>query len=133
VDIGVPIGTPVYAAADGTVFHVDNNDRGTSRWRKYQYGKYIMIDHDDNLTTLYGHLSRQVVTAGEKVTKGELIGYSGETGYADGPHVHFGLYWTPSIQLKTIYPAAGLVPVGVTIDPMAYLPQGVATIQRGAY
>lgn len=133
VDIGIPIGTPVYAAADGTVFHVDNNDRGTSRWRKYQFGKYIMVSHADNLTTMYAHLSRQLVTEGEKVTKGELIGYSGETGYADGPHIHFGLYWTPSIELKSIYPAAGLVPVGVTIDPMNYLPQGVATIQRGAY
>ncbi len=133
VDMGVPIGTPVYAAADGTVFRVDDNDRGTSRWRKYQYGEYIMINHKDNLTTLYAHLSRSLVTDGEKVTQGELIGYSGETGYADGPHVHFGLYWTPSIQLKTIYPAAGLVPVGVTIDPMIYLPQGVAAIQPGAY
>ena len=133
VDLGVPIGTPVYAAADGTVFQVDNNDRGTSRWKKYQFGKYIMIDHADNLTTLYAHLSRQVVKEGETVKKGQLIGYSGATGYADGPHVHFGLYWTPSIELKTIYPAAGLVPVGVTVDPMEYLPRSVATIQRGAY
>ncbi len=133
VDIGVPIGTPVYAAADGTVFRVDNNDRGTSRWKKYQYGKYIMIDHADNLTTLYAHLSRQVVKAGDTVKKGQLIGYSGETGYAEGGHVHFGLYWTPSIELKAIAPAAGLVPVGVTIDPMSYLMRDVATIQRGAY
>ena len=133
VDLGVPIGTPVYAAADGTVFQVNNNDQGTSRWKKYQFGKYIMVNHADNLTTLYAHLSRQIVAEGEQVKKGQLVGYSGATGYADGPHVHFGLYWTPSIELKKIPPAAGLVPIGVTVSPMDYLLKSVAIIQRGAY
>ncbi len=122
VDIGVPIGTPVYAAADGVVLRVDNNDKGTAKWRHYLYGKYIVISHSNNLATLYGHLSRQVVKAGDIIKRGQLIGYSGETGYAFGPHVHFGVFWEPELKFISVPPANGLVPVGVTIDPMVYLP-----------
>ena len=119
LDIGVPIGTPVFAAEDGKVWAVDDNDR--SRTRKYQYGKYIVIRHDNNFATLYAHLSRWVVSEGQVVKRGDLIGYSGSTGYATGPHLHFGLYWAPSITYKAVPPAAGLVPVGVIINPEDYL------------
>ena len=119
LDIGVPVGMPVFAADDGIVIIADNNDQ--SRWAKYQYGKYILIRHNNNLATLYAHLSRQLVGQGVSVKRGEVIGYSGATGYATGPHLHFGVYWGPSILLKRIPPAAGQVPVGVVIDPEGYL------------
>lgn len=119
LDLGASIGTPVFAADDGVVIGADNND--VSRWRKYQYGKYVMIKHANDLATLYAHLSRQVVSTGMSVKRGELIGYSGNTGYATGPHLHFGLYWYPSVIMKSIPPAAGLVPVGVIINPEDYL------------
>lgn len=119
LDIGVPIGTPVVAAADGVVMAVDNND--ASRTRKYQYGKYVLIKHPNNLETLYGHLSRQIVAAGQEVKKGDIIGYSGSTGRSTGPHLHLGLYWAPSVELRSIAPAKGLVPVGVVINPEDYL------------
>lgn len=119
LDIGVPIGTPIYAASDGEVIASDNND--TSRWGKYQYGKYVMIKHDNNLATLYAHLSQQLVRKGDVVHRGDLIGYSGNTGYSVGPHLHFGLYWAPSVFEKSIPPAAGLVPLGVIINPEDYL------------
>jgi murein DD-endopeptidase MepM/ murein hydrolase activator NlpD len=119
MDIATPIGTPVYAAADGVVSAAYNNDQSATR--KYQYGKYVLIRHGNNLSTLYGHLSKQFVSAGEVVKRGQLIGYSGTTGYSTGPHVHFGLYWTASVELKSIPPAAGLVPVGVTLAPEDYL------------
>ena len=119
LDIGVPIGTPVYAADDGIVMAVDNNDK--SSWAKYQYGKYVLIKHDNGLATLYAHLSRSAVSKGQTVSRGQLIGYSGNTGYSTGPHLHFGVYWASSIVLKSIPPAAGLVPVGVTINPEDYL------------
>lgn len=109
------------AAADGKVIAIGNNDKGTSRWARYQYGKYIVIEHENNLSTLYAHLSRIIVQKGEAVKRGDIIGYSGETGYSYGPHLHFTVYWTPSVQFKSIPPAAGLVPVGVTINPMDYL------------
>lgn len=119
LDLGASVGAPVFAADDGTVIGVDNND--VSRWRKYQYGRYVMIKHANNLATLYAHLSRQVVSAGMTVKRGDVIGYSGNTGYATGPHLHFGLYWYPSVIMKSIPPAAGLVPVGVVINPEDYL------------
>ncbi len=119
LDVGGPVGTPIYAADDGIVLAVDNNDK--SSWQKYQYGKYVMIEHKNNISTLYAHLSKQVVKKGDPVKRGDIIGYLGNTGYATGPHLHFGAYWTPSIQFKTISPAAGLVPVGVIIDPEDYL------------
>jgi murein DD-endopeptidase MepM/ murein hydrolase activator NlpD len=119
LDIGIPIGTPIFAAEAGTVMAVGNNDQ--SSWRKYQYGKYILIKHDNNLATLYAHLSSQLVKPGMTVARGQLIGYSGNTGYTTGPHLHFGLYWAPSIIMKSIPPAAGLVPVGVVVDPELYL------------
>lgn len=119
LDIGAPIGTPVYAADDGVIEAVDNNDR--SYYRKYQYGKYVLIKHDNNMMTLYAHLSKQVAKEGEVVKRGDLIGYSGNTGYSTGPHLHFGVYWAPSITFKAVSPAAGLVPIGVVIDPEDYL------------
>ncbi len=119
LDIGAPMGTPVYAAEDGVVEAVDNNDK--NYYRKYQYGKYVLIKHNNNMATLYAHLSKQVVGKGVVVKKGELIGYSGNTGYSTGPHLHFGVYWAPSIKMKSILPAAGLVPIGVIINPEDYL------------
>ena len=119
LDIGVPVGTPIFAGEDGEVLAVDNNDRST--WNKYQYGKYVLIEHGNNLATLYAHLSQQTVSVGQAIKRGELIGYSGNTGYSTGPHLHFGVYWAPSIIMKTVSPAAGLVPIGVAIAPEDYL------------
>ena len=119
LDIGAPLGTPVYAADDGIVETADNND--INYYRKYQYGKYILIKHENNLTTLYAHLSRYVVNKSAQVKRGDLIGYSGSTGYSTGPHLHFGVYWAPSVLMKSVPPANGLVPIGVVINPEDYL------------
>jgi murein DD-endopeptidase MepM/ murein hydrolase activator NlpD len=73
------------------------------------------------MTTIYAHLSKTATAIGATVKRGDLIGYVGATGYATGPHLHFGLYWTSTIELKKIPPAAGLVPVGVTLSPEEYL------------
>ncbi len=136
VDFRAPTGDPIFAADDGVVAVVDNNDKGSARWEKYQYGKYIIIEHNNNLSTLYAHLSRQVVSEGGEVKQGDIIGYSGSTGYSFGPHLHFGLYATPVMGWQKSYsedkardkgglieipPAAGLVPVGATLNPMDYM------------
>lgn len=90
VDIGVPIGTPIYAAASGEVirskFYLTGNYAGGYA---DGYGNHVMIYHGD-YTTLYGHMKYQkVVSIGQYVNKGDLIGYSASTGNSTGPHLHF--------------------------------------------
>lgn len=90
IDIGVPVGTPVYAAAAGEVvvskYYLTGNYDGSYR---DGYGNYVMIDHGDYYT-LYGHLQyKKVVSAGQSVSKGQLIAYTASTGNSTGPHLHF--------------------------------------------
>ena len=115
VDFAAPFGTPVLAARAGKVLAAGDNGR-------YQYGKYVLLEHDNGLTSLYAHLSRQAVSSGSIVNEGEVIGYVGNTGYSFGHHLHFTIYWSPSVILKD-FPTCkcGMVPVGVTINPMDYL------------
>lgn len=122
VDFRARVPTPVFSIEDGVVIAVDNNDR--SSWQKYQYGKYVLVEHDNNLTSIYAHLSSQAVQVGQRVTRGQMVGYTGNTGFSTAPHLHFGVYWSPSVELRSIPPAAGLVPIGVDIDPTPYLPTG---------
>jgi len=81
IDISAPAGTPVYAAEKGIVI-----DAG---YKKSGYGNLIVIKHGNDLATYYGHLSKIVISDGDKVAKGELIGNVGSTGKSTGPHLHF--------------------------------------------
>ena len=90
VDIGVPIGTPVYAAASGEVikskYYLTGNYSGGY---SDGYGNYVMIYHGD-YTTLYAHMQyKKVVSVGQYVKKGDIIGYTASTGNSTGPHLHF--------------------------------------------
>ena len=80
IDLAAPTGTPIYATADGTVERAN--------WFG-SYGNYIQIEHGNAIETRFGHLSRIVVTDGQKVRKGDLIGYVGTTGRSTGPHLHY--------------------------------------------
>ena len=80
IDIGCPSGTSIYAANSGTVV--------TSTMVK-SYGNYVMIDHGGSVYTLYAHMSKRLVNVGDKVTRGQVIGKVGMSGYATGPHLHF--------------------------------------------
>jgi murein DD-endopeptidase MepM/ murein hydrolase activator NlpD len=80
IDIPGPIGTPVYATADGTVGRAQ---------RLGGYGNYIEIDHGTQIQTRYGHLSAIGVVSGQRVHRGDLIGYVGSTGRSTGPHLHY--------------------------------------------
>jgi peptidoglycan DL-endopeptidase CwlO len=117
VDFGVPIGTPVLAAEDGVVVGVANEDLYCPRGA---YGKFIAINHDNNLSTLYGHLSRQIVAKGDTVKRGQVIGYSGKTGYATGPHVHFGVYAQTTFSIGASN-SCGPLPRGGDLNPLNYL------------
>jgi len=80
LDLAAPMGTPVYAPADGLVARAD--------WFS-SYGNYIQLEHGGELQTRFGHLSGFAVHAGDTVHKGDLIGYVGSTGRSTGPHLHY--------------------------------------------
>lgn len=81
VDIAAPQGTAVYVAAEGSVERTGYDAGG--------YGRFIEIRHPNGMTTLYGHLSRADVSAGDRLGAGERIGLVGSTGRSTGPHLHF--------------------------------------------
>ncbi len=96
IDIGVPIGTTVCAAAAGTVI--------MAQWYG-GYGNYVLIDNGNHYSTGYGHLSAIYVSVGQVVKKGQAIAASGSTGYSTGPHLHFEIRYYG----KPIDPAPRLV------------------------
>ena len=95
VDIAVPTGTPIRAAASGTVAIAAPTGG---------YGNYTCIDHGGGLSTCYGHQESFAVSAGQRVSQGQVIGYSDCTGHCFGPHVHF------EVRIN-----------GQAVDPMGYL------------
>jgi murein DD-endopeptidase MepM/ murein hydrolase activator NlpD len=80
VDLAAPVGTPIYATADGTISRAD--------WFS-SYGLYVAIEHGGDIQTRYGHMSRLNVAAGQQVRKGDVIGFVGSTGRSTGPHLHY--------------------------------------------
>jgi LysM repeat protein len=83
VDLGTPVGTPVMAAASGTV--IVARDSGYNGG----YGRYVVINHPNGTQTVYAHFSRVIVSPGEHVEQGQDIGYSGDSGRSTGAHLHF--------------------------------------------
>lgn len=96
IDIASRVGSPILAAADGTV--------AFAGWKPV-YGKTIEIDHGYGIVTFYGHNSQLMVKSGEKVKKGQQIAMMGTTGRSTGPHLHFSI-----------------IKAGTTRDPQIYLP-----------
>ena len=96
VDFGVPIGTPVHAVLAGKVIGSGNTDLtcpGAS------YGNWILVQHDNGLTSVYGHLSLVTAKVGDIVQTGQTIAYSGMTGYATGPHVHLTIFVSSAVKV----------------------------------
>lgn len=89
VDYGAPIGTSVYAAADGTVIVSNFRTSYCGRYCGGGYGNYIVIEHPNGTQTLYGHLSAVFTPVGAHVDQRQLIGEVGSTGKSTGPHLHF--------------------------------------------
>jgi murein DD-endopeptidase MepM/ murein hydrolase activator NlpD len=95
IDIAVGYGTPIHAAASGTVIF--------SGWMS-GYGNFVIIDHGGGMATAYGHQSSIAVGGGQSVSQGQVIGYVGCTGHCFGPHLHF------EVRIN-----------GSAVDPMGYL------------
>ena len=129
IDIGIPTGTPIGAALAGTVLATGNTDAIPGC---YSFGKWVMIKHANGLNTMYAHLSSISVSKGATVTTGQVLGYSGMTGYATGPHLHFGVYASAGVQITTLAAARGatspcagasipIAPTNAYLNPMSYL------------
>lgn len=129
IDMGVPRGTPIYAPLSGVVRATGNTDAFPGC---YSWGKWTLIDHPNGLTTLYAHQDLHNVTPGQSVKTGDIIGYSGNTGYSTGPHLHFTVYATKGVtvrqfnEIKTVTSCgSATTPVAATeayFDPIMYLP-----------
>ncbi|HEY9480787.1 MAG TPA: peptidoglycan DD-metalloendopeptidase family protein [Candidatus Paceibacterota bacterium] len=127
IDLAASIGTPVKAALSGTVVDTE----AVRSKSGCQYGKFVLIKHPNGLSTIYGHLSVVSVSPGDTVVTGDTIGYSGQTGYATGPHLHFGVYATAGVRVVDSSSlgstnCAGIktvaAPPTAYLDPSAYLP-----------
>lgn len=130
IDLGTPVGTPVRATAGGTIKYTGNTD---AIYGCYSWGKWILLEHDNGLTSLYAHLSSIGVNKGDRVETGDIIANSGNTGYSTGPHLHYTLYATegvrvvPFTEVRSTTSCAGTVtPTAAAdayLDPLDYLPK----------
>lgn len=129
VDFGVPRGTPIKAPLTGTVRETGDTDLVAGC---YSWGKWTLLDHANGLSTLYAHQDVITVSPGEKVQTGDVIGYSGNTGYSTGPHLHFTVYAKDAVSVRqfneirtTTSCGSAKTPVAATegyLDPIQYLP-----------
>ena len=103
IDFAVPIGTPVYAAMDGTAL----GHQPTGRT-----GRYVFLSHGAGRYTYYGHLSQPLVRAGQAVSKGQQIALSGNTGRSTGPHVHYETWVNGKPVNPAAYLSGAVLPVG---------------------
>ncbi len=117
IDLGAPVGTPVYATEAGEVVAMGNTDKYCPRGA---YGKYVVIKHGNGLTTFYSHFSASVVSVGQKVSRGEPIGYVGNTGWSTGPHTQVTVYASNTYAI-TQSKSCGPLPVGGDINPLDYI------------
>jgi hypothetical protein len=100
VDIAAPEGTPIHAPADGIVSLTDEF---------YLDGGFTIVDHGHGVSTCYGHQSKRLVTLGDRIARGQIIGEVGQTGRATGPNLHWGMNWfqvglDPSLSVATPKP-----------------------------
>lgn len=132
IDFGIPLGSKVYSVMDGVVMGIGNTDAFPNC---RSWGKWVLIKHNNGLTTLYAHLSSILVSAGDSVTKGQTIALSGSTGISTGPHLHLTVYASQGveiIQYNLFKPGSTgcaataatipVAPLDAYLDPSAYLP-----------
>jgi murein DD-endopeptidase MepM/ murein hydrolase activator NlpD len=119
VDFGMSIGTPVCASRDGVVVGVKDTSTKGGPYRKYRYyANYIIIYHDDGTFSEYLHLKSggSAVKVGDKVKAGDIIGFSGNTGYTLGPHLHF-MVLKPMYLTYTTVLARFMTNEGILVQP----------------
>ena len=126
VDFRASIGTKVKNVLEGEVVGTGNTDAYPGC---YSFGKWVMVRHKNGLSTIYGHLSVISVGTGQQLATGDTIGYSGNTGYSTGPHLHISVYATQGVRIEKYVNSRGckqatmpLADIKAYLDPLAYLP-----------
>ena len=109
------------SAGSGVITNVIN----TKSSQRCGYGKWIVVRHSTGLSTLYAHLSLTTVNIGDSVESGQVIGYSGNTGFTTGPHLHFGVYVTKGLQTIESKSCPGIIipyaAFNAYLNPLSYL------------
>jgi murein DD-endopeptidase MepM/ murein hydrolase activator NlpD len=126
IDFAAAVGTPIKAVLDGVVQGVGDTDTAC---KGASYGKWVMIKHPNGLSSVYAHLSLSKVAEGQTVKTGDVIAYSGATGYVTGPHLHFTLLASDGSQVGTLQsavPGCGVyrLPLATpqaVLNPLSYL------------
>ncbi|MEK7621713.1 MAG: peptidoglycan DD-metalloendopeptidase family protein [Patescibacteria group bacterium] len=126
VDFRAALGTPVKATLTGVITAVGDTDRACPG---ASYGKWVLMKHANGLSTVYGHLSLIKAVAGATIATGEVIAYSGNSGYSTGPHLHLGVVATQGVKVgeyafKSCTGAKinmPLISVDAYLDPLIYL------------
>lgn len=126
VDFRASLGTKVKNVLTGTVVGSGNTDQYPGC---YSFGKWVMVRHENGLSTIYAHLSVISVTNGQKLETGDTIGFSGNTGYSTGPHLHISVYATQGVRIEKFVNSRGckeavipLADIRAYLDPMQYFP-----------
>lgn len=125
LDFGTKVGTPILSAASGVVLGTGDTDASCAG---VSYGKWVLIRHANGLTSLYAHLSVIQAKEGDQVTSRQKIGLSGNTGYSTGPHLHFTVYASDSVQITNyVSKVCGtnmrmpIAPRAGYLNPLSYL------------
>jgi len=116
MDLGAPVGTKLIAPLTGTVRMIGNTDAVPGC---YSWGKWLLIDHPNGLSTMFAHLSQIAVSPGQKVSTGEIVGYVGNTGYSTGPHLHYTVYVTSGVEVKQFNQFKKVTGCGAALSPFA--------------
>lgn len=133
VDFRASVGTPVYAMADGVVEGVGDTDASC---RGASFGKWVLVKYNNNLASTYGHLSLIKAKKGDRVTRGTIVGYSGNTGRSTAPHLHVSLYPADAVSVegKESIACKGKIlvqPRAATtayLDPLLYMPKTTSSM-----
>lgn len=116
IDLGAPTGTKIFAPLGGTVRATANTDLVPGC---YSWGQWALVDHPNGLSTLYAHMSNTSVSAGQKLNTGDLIGFVGATGYATGPHLHFTVYASAAVSVKSFNQFKAVTGCGAALSPFS--------------
>ncbi len=130
VDFRASVGTPVMALSDGVVAGTGDTDLQCAG---VSFGRFVLIKYNNGLASTFGHLSLIKVHQGMNVSRGDIVGYSGNTGYSTAPHLHVSVYARDAVDVQTLpsksCPGRVLTqpisPINAYLDPLYYLPPTV--------